>query len=135
MPTEVALAIVLVGLVCCAVGWLLAPTGRRTEATAGWYALCISTLFWTSAFMAAVGLFLRLRRGLIAALVCALSFVGAVAMAAVLDSTVVGVRWGIELGCAVVFWLACVGALLVTDRVGPERATSRTLRRARRSQQ
>ena len=117
VPTEVALAVVLVGLVCCGLGWLIAPVGTRSDATTGWYALVISTLFWTSAFMAAVGLFVRVRRGLIAATVCAMSFLGAVAIGAVLDSTVIGFRWGVELGLALVFWLACVGAFLLTDRV------------------
>jgi hypothetical protein len=130
VPTQVALVVVCVGVACCVIGWHVAPVSNNTDVAESWYALAIETLFWMTALVASVGLYLRLRRGLHAALVCAMSFVGAVVIAAALDSSIVGLRWGVELACAAVFWIVCAGALIVTDRVAPESPSPRRSRRA-----
>jgi hypothetical protein len=132
VPTDVAIVVVLVGVLCSVVGWRVAPESNNADVAESWYALAISTLFWMAALIAAIGLYLRLRRGLHAALVCAMSFLGAVAIDAVLDSSIVGVRWGVELGCAVVFWLVCAGALILNDRLVPASPSRRRGRSARR---
>lgn len=113
--TDVAIAIVLVGAVCCALGWFVAPVARDADVAGSLYALALATVFWMAALFAAVGLYMRLRRGLFAALVCAMSFLVAVIVNGVLDSSVLGVRWAVELTCAAVFWLAAAGALIVTE--------------------
>jgi hypothetical protein len=118
VPTDVALCVVIVGVACCVIGWRVAPAGQRPDVAEGWYALALSTMFWMAAVIAAIGLYLRLRRGLLAALACAMSFLGAVVVDAVLDPTVLGARWGVELGCAALFWCAVAGALLFIDRDG-----------------
>jgi peptidoglycan/LPS O-acetylase OafA/YrhL len=122
VPTDIAVVVVIIGALSSVVGWTIAPATRRTDAAENWYALITSTLFWSSAFVAAIGLYLRRRRGLLAALVCAMTFLGAVVIGAVLDTTVIGARWGVELACAACFMLASAGALLVTTLASPQSA-------------
>ncbi len=132
VPTDVALTVVVGAIVCCTVGWLVAPVGRRPDLDTSWYAQIVGTVFWAAALVAVVGLYLRLRRGLLAALVCSMSFLAAVAIDAVLDPTVLGVRWGVEVACATLFWAGAAAALVVTDRERSARR-SREGRAARRS--
>ena len=112
--TDVAFALVIIGALCCTLGWLVAPVSRNGDVADSWYALVIATLFWMTAFFAAVGLYMRLWRGLVAALVCAMSFLATVVVNGVMDPSVLGVRWAVELVCATVFCLTATGALIAT---------------------
>ena len=121
VPDRVAVGVLVAGVVLCWIGSSVTPTIAVPASNVLWITQLLSTVFWGAAFMAVVGLFCRVRRGLFAALGAALAFLSAPVVAALLDPDVVGRMWFGELICAIEFVCVCVAALWST-RDGAGRA-------------
>ena len=119
VPDRIAIGVLVAGVVLCWIGSAVTPTIAVPASNVLWITQLLSTVFWGAAFMAAVGLFCRVRSGLVAALAAALAFLAAPVVAVLLDPDVVGRMWFGELICAVELVCVCVAALWTTrDRVG-----------------
>lgn len=118
---RVALSVVAAGLMLCTIGTLVAPSSTTDTVDLTWFAEVVSTIFWGGACMGAIGLFFRVRRGLIAATVAALAFLSAPIVMAFADPQIVGRAWTAELVCAIEFLAVCCCALWISR---PNRPTS-----------
>ena len=111
---RVALSVVAAGLILCTVGTIVTPTSAKVGTNIAWYAEIISTVFWGGACMGTIGLFFRVRRGLMAATVASLAFLSAPIVSGIADPHVIGRGWAAELVCAIEFFAVCVAALWIS---------------------
>lgn len=102
-----ATRVVATGIALCTIASMAAPSIADEGPAITLTAELFSAAFWASAFVAAFGLWLRQRRGLIAAAIAATAVVGAALVAAMFDPAVVGGPWLIEFGAGLAWLVVC----------------------------